>query len=172
MSRRRSRSRRRPPTRTSRPDADVQPGRGGDAAGDEHQRGDGSVHLDADGVAGRAELRGDDHGHGQRRQPASLSDSETITITVDEVNVAPVLASIGNKSVDEQATLTIHGHGHGPGRSRPDADVQPGRRLRGGGDDHQRRDRRSSVGRRARPRVRERYNVTVTVTDNGTPALT
>ena len=41
--------------------------------------------------------------------PASLSDSETITITVNEVNVAPVLGSIGNKSVNEQATLTIHG---------------------------------------------------------------
>ena len=62
--------------------------------------------------------------------PASLSDSETITIVVAEVNVAPVLGSIGNRSVNEQATLTIHRHGHGPGRSRPDAGVQPRR----GGD--------------------------------------
>ena len=39
--------------------------------------------------------------------PANLTDAETITITVDEVNVAPVLGAIGNKSVDEQATLTF-----------------------------------------------------------------
>ena len=37
----------------------------------------------------------------------NLIDSETITITVTEVNVAPVLAEIGNKSVDEQAELTF-----------------------------------------------------------------
>ncbi len=39
--------------------------------------------------------------------PAALSDSETITITVAEVNVAPVLAPIGNRVVDEQATLAF-----------------------------------------------------------------
>ena len=39
--------------------------------------------------------------------PANLTDAETITITVGEVNVAPVLGAIGNKSVDEQATLAF-----------------------------------------------------------------
>ena len=37
----------------------------------------------------------------------NLNDSETISITVAEVNVAPALAPIGNKSVDEQAELTF-----------------------------------------------------------------
>ena len=39
--------------------------------------------------------------------PANLTDAETITITVNEVNVAPVLGAIGNKTVDEQATLAF-----------------------------------------------------------------
>jgi hypothetical protein len=34
-----------------------------------------------------------------------LSDCETITVTVNEVNVAPVLAEIGDKEVDELDTL-------------------------------------------------------------------
>ena len=34
----------------------------------------------------------------------ALSDSETITVTVNEVNVAPVLGAIGNQSVNEGAT--------------------------------------------------------------------
>ena len=37
----------------------------------------------------------------------SLDDSETITVTVNEVNVAPVLAAIGNQSVDERSLLTF-----------------------------------------------------------------
>ena len=37
----------------------------------------------------------------------SLSDSETITVTVDEVNVAPVLGAIGNQTVDEEALLSF-----------------------------------------------------------------
>ncbi|MEQ8811434.1 MAG: putative Ig domain-containing protein, partial [Imperialibacter sp.] len=36
-----------------------------------------------------------------------LTDSETITITVIEVNSAPVLSAIGNKSVEEGAVLTF-----------------------------------------------------------------
>ncbi len=36
-----------------------------------------------------------------------LSDSETITVTVNEVNVAPELASIGDKTVDELVALTF-----------------------------------------------------------------
>ena len=34
-------------------------------------------------------------------------DSETITVTVNEVNVAPVLAAIGDKTVDELTLLTF-----------------------------------------------------------------
>ena len=37
----------------------------------------------------------------------NLSDSETITVTVDEVDTAPVLASIGNHTTDEQTLLTF-----------------------------------------------------------------
>ena len=36
-----------------------------------------------------------------------LTDSETITITVNAVNHAPVLAAIGNKEVNEDLTLTL-----------------------------------------------------------------
>ena len=39
--------------------------------------------------------------------PAQLSDSETITITVSSINSAPVLEPIGNKSVNEQELLTF-----------------------------------------------------------------
>jgi hypothetical protein len=37
----------------------------------------------------------------------TLSDFEAITVTVNEVNVAPVLAAIGNKTVDEQTLLAF-----------------------------------------------------------------
>jgi hypothetical protein len=37
----------------------------------------------------------------------SLSDEETITVHVNEVNVAPVLAAVGNKTVDEETALTF-----------------------------------------------------------------
>ena len=36
-----------------------------------------------------------------------LQDSETITITVNEVNLAPVLGAIGDQTVDEASTLTF-----------------------------------------------------------------
>ncbi len=36
-----------------------------------------------------------------------LSDDEEITVTVNEVNVAPVLAAIGNKSVNEGSNLSF-----------------------------------------------------------------
>ncbi len=38
---------------------------------------------------------------------AGGSDAETITVTVNEVNVAPVLNPIGNQTVDEQTLLTF-----------------------------------------------------------------
>ncbi len=37
----------------------------------------------------------------------ALTDSETITVTVNEVNVTPVLGAIGNQSVNEGATLSF-----------------------------------------------------------------
>ena len=37
----------------------------------------------------------------------TLSDCETITVTVNEVNVAPVLGTIGDQTIDELATLTF-----------------------------------------------------------------
>ncbi len=37
----------------------------------------------------------------------SLTDSETITVTVDEVNAAPILTSIGSKTVDEEVPLAF-----------------------------------------------------------------
>lgn len=37
----------------------------------------------------------------------ALYDEEEITVTVNEVNVAPVLGAIGNKSVDEETELTF-----------------------------------------------------------------
>ena len=36
-----------------------------------------------------------------------LSDDKSFVITVNEVNVAPVLAPIGNKTVNEQTLLTF-----------------------------------------------------------------
>ncbi|KYG91840.1 hypothetical protein A0U40_02560 [[Bacillus] sp. KCTC 13219] len=36
-----------------------------------------------------------------------LTDEESITVTVNEVNTAPVLAPIGNKAVDEESILTF-----------------------------------------------------------------
>jgi hypothetical protein len=39
--------------------------------------------------------------------PGALSDSETITVTVNEVNQAPILAAIGERSVDEGSPLNF-----------------------------------------------------------------
>ena len=51
----------------------------------------------------------------------NLTDSETFTITVNEINIAPVLAAIGSQSVNEGATLSFTA-------SATDADV-PGQTL-------------------------------------------
>lgn len=39
--------------------------------------------------------------------PGNLSDSETITVTVNENNISPVLNAIGNQSTDELSTLSF-----------------------------------------------------------------
>ena len=36
-----------------------------------------------------------------------LNDFETITVTVNEVNVAPILGAVGDQTVDEQTLLTF-----------------------------------------------------------------
>ena len=54
----------------------------------------------------------------------NLSDSETITVTVNEVNVAPVLDAVGDQTVDEQTLLIVHGDGDGCGCAGQYADVQ------------------------------------------------
>ena len=100
--------------------------------------------------------------------PANLTDAETITITVDEVNVAPVLGAIGNKSVNEQATLTFTATATDQDAAGADADVQPGRGVAGGGDDDQRRDGRVQLDADAKSQGGASYTVTITVTDNGT----
>ena len=46
----------------------------------------------------------------------SLFDEETISVAVSEVNVAPVLDAIGNRTVDEGTLLELHGDGE---RCRP-----------------------------------------------------
>ena len=102
---------------------------------------------------GGATLHGDGHGHGQRDDPANLTDAETITITVGEVNVAPVLGAIGNKSVDEQATLAFTATATRRGPAGADADVQPGRGVAGAGDDDQRDDGRVQLDADARRRA-------------------
>ena len=47
-----------------------------------------------------------------------LTDSETITVTVNEINAAPVLAAIGNRTVNEGVTLTF-------AATASDADLPP-----------------------------------------------
>ena len=42
----------------------------------------------------------------------NLIDSETFTITVNDTNTAPVLAAIGNQTVDELANPDLHCHSH------------------------------------------------------------
>src|SRR5690606_667490 len=42
-----------------------------------------------------------------RVSDGTLTDEEEITVTVNEVNTAPVLAAIGNKTVDEETLLTF-----------------------------------------------------------------
>ena len=81
----------------------------------------------------------------------ALNDFETISITVNEVNVAPVLAAIGNKTVSEGSLLTFHGDRD---RRRPAGQhphVQFGRRCSDRSDD-QRDDRRLQLDPDREPR--------------------
>jgi hypothetical protein len=102
--------------------------------------------------------------------PASLTDWETFTITVAEVNLAPVLGAIGNKSVNEQASLTFNA-------AATDQD-QPAQMLTFSLD-------AASIGlgmtidlttgafswTPTKAQTPGSYDVTITVADNGTPAV-
>ena len=101
----------------------------------------------------------------------ALSDSETISITVNEVNVAPVLAAIGNKTVDEGSLLTFTATATDADLPANSADLTAWTRRAGRSGD-QRARRASSPGRRPRAQGPGSYSVTVRVTDNGSPALT
>jgi len=99
----------------------------------------------------------------------ALDDSETFTITVNEVNVAPVLGAIGNKMVDEETLLTFTA-------TATDADV-PANTLTYS------LDAPAPSGAAINPSTGvftwtpteaqgpNVYSVTVRVTDNGIPAL-
>ena len=99
----------------------------------------------------------------------SLDDFETFNITVGEVNQAPVLAAIGNKSVDEGSLLTFTA-------SATDADL-PANNLSfsldsgapaGATIDPTTGEFSWTPGEAEGPAV---YSVTVRVTDDGTPSL-
>jgi hypothetical protein len=98
----------------------------------------------------------------------SLNDEETITITVNEVNVAPVLGAIGNKTVDEGSLLTFTA-------SATDADI-PANTL------SYSLDVGAPVGASINPTTgvftwtptdgpTQSTSITVRVTDNGSPAM-
>ncbi|MCP4197687.1 MAG: hypothetical protein GY762_11110, partial [Proteobacteria bacterium] len=100
-----------------------------------------------------------------------LSDSETITITVAEVNVAPVLAPIGGKAVDEQDTLSFTATAtdqDAPAQSLTfsldQTSLDAGMTITGGGGFVW---TPSESQGSATP-----YSVTITVTDDGTGTLT
>src|SRR5207248_558251 len=99
----------------------------------------------------------------------TLDAHETLTIHVGEVNQAPVLASIGDKSVNEGSALTFTA-------SATDADV-PANALSYSLDAGAPAGAVIDANRGAFPSRRSSdlgpadYSVTVRVTDNGRPAL-
>ena len=95
-----------------------------------------------------------------------LNDSESITVTVNEVNVAPVFAAIGNRTVDEQALLTFTA-------SATDADLPANGLLfsLSGGPAGASIDPNSGVFTWTPTETQgpNSYTFSVVVTDNGTP---
>ena len=91
----------------------------------------------------------DVHGHGRRRR--RLSDSEAVTITVGEVNEAPVLEAIGNKSGGRIGVAAFTVTARDPNDCRPTADAVSATGLPAGATFTRRRG--CSPGRRARPRA-------------------
>ena len=99
----------------------------------------------------------------------ALNDFETISITVNEVNVAPVLAAIGNKSVNEGSLLTFTA-------TATDADLPANGltySLDAGAPTGATINATTGVfsWTPTESQGAGSYNVTVRVTDNGSPAL-
>src|SRR5262249_10864463 len=99
----------------------------------------------------------------------ALSDSKTFSITVNEVNSAPVLAAISNKTVNEGSLLTFTA-------SATQTDTPPNTLTYTLPSGHPAGAPTNSSPGTTRFRSTESqggsaYNVTVVVTDNGTPAL-
>ena len=99
----------------------------------------------------------------------ALNDFETISITVTEVNVAPVLAAIGNKSVNEGSLLTFTA-------TATDADLPANGltySLDAGAPTGATINATTGVftWTPTESQGGASYNVTVRVTDNGSPAL-
>src|SRR5207244_2982805 len=98
----------------------------------------------------------------------SLDDFETIQITVNEVNVAPVLAAIGNKSVNDQPLLTFPARAssaHPPANTLTfslDPGSPTGTSITAGGVFTWTPTEAQGPGV---------FNVTIRVTDNGSPSL-
>ena len=88
----------------------------------------------------------------------NLSDSETITVTVNEVNVAPVLGAIGNQTVDELALLSFTATASDVDDPANTLTLQPGRRRGGSVPAGATIDPAPvcSAGRLPKPRVRAR----------------
>ena len=100
----------------------------------------------------------------------ALSDFETISITVNEVNVSAGAGGDREQDGQRRQPADVHGDGH---RRRPAGqypDFQPGCRCSDRRDD-QCDDRRLQLDPDREPGRRVSYNVTVRVTDNGSPAL-
>ncbi len=96
----------------------------------------------------------------------SMTDFETITVTVNEVNVAPVLAAIGNKTGTVGIAVTFTA-------TATDADI-PANTLAFSLDTGAPAGATINVGTGAfswTPAAAGSFPVTVRVTDNGTPAL-
>ena len=96
----------------------------------------------------------------------SMTDFETISVTVNEVNVAPVLAAIGNKSGTVGIAVTFTA-------TATDADI-PANTLAFSLDTGAPAGATINVGTGAfswTPAAAGSFPVTVRVTDNGTPAL-
>src|SRR5439155_677078 len=96
----------------------------------------------------------------------ALSDFETITVTVNEVNSAPVLAAIGNKTTNEQALLAFTA-------TASDADV-PAHTLTFSLDPGAATSAATNGAISWTPSAAQgpaRLPMTVRVTDNGSPAM-
>ena len=135
------------------------PGRGHDRR--HHRR----VHLDAHRGAGARLLHASTVIVSAR---CAVPTARRSRCTVDEVNDAPVLAAIGNQTVDEDDDADVHGQGHRRGHPGQHADVQSG-----GGS---RRGPASTAGGAFSWTPTEAqgpgsFTFTVKVTDNGTPSL-